>query len=66
MTIKNHNMKLAKDVLAGERICQGSSTSDYTVDKVEQTAIGMVRFQHAGGSAAYWPYEWVYVENRKV
>ena len=45
----------AKDVRVGDRV------ANYIVTDVEDTAIGMVRHQHDGGSTAYWPHEWLRV-----
>lgn len=49
----------AKDVRVGDRV------ANYVVTDVEDTAIGMVRHQHDGGSTAYWPHEWLRVERRR-
>ena len=51
----------AKDVRVGDRVFGGG----YVVTEVEDTAIGMVRHQHDGGSSAYWPDEWLLVDRRR-
>jgi hypothetical protein len=62
MVLSGCVLRKACEVQVGDKVCFEMPSVNYTVAGVDQTAIGMVRHQHATGSSAYWPDELVYVE----
>jgi len=62
MKFGNHAIRRADHVDVGDKVCFELASAGYVVTAVDQTAIGMVRHQHEGGSSSYWPHDLVYVE----
>ena len=60
----NCKIAKAKEVRIGDTVVFDMPSADYCVAEVDETEIGMIRHHFHGGSAAYWPDEFLYVVPR--